>query len=145
MAWSYTEDVNLLASGYNRPASGSGGSGIFAGRRGTIVSDIPEQDSNLLLIGDVPIGQKSVVDSKNQMNHTYLSLVYNMSEIISTVSNDTAVVTQMTLRRDNLEPYTTIEIDTTTNDHDIELCDRGLCCHLSAKISIRDVTTEVTR
>lgn len=29
--WSFSEDVNFLASGYNRPAIGSTGSGIYLG------------------------------------------------------------------------------------------------------------------
>jgi len=29
--WSFAEDVNLLASGYNRPGSGNAGSGIYLG------------------------------------------------------------------------------------------------------------------
>lgn len=29
--WAFSEDVNLLASGYNRPGSGSAGSGIYLG------------------------------------------------------------------------------------------------------------------
>lgn len=29
--WSFSEDVNFLASGYNDPASGSTGSGIYLG------------------------------------------------------------------------------------------------------------------
>lgn len=29
--WSFAEDVNLLASGYNRPDVGSAGSGIYLG------------------------------------------------------------------------------------------------------------------
>ena len=30
-SWSYAEDVNFLASGYNRPKFGSAGSGIYLG------------------------------------------------------------------------------------------------------------------
>jgi len=29
--WSFAEDVNFLASGYNRPGSGNAGSGIYLG------------------------------------------------------------------------------------------------------------------
>lgn len=29
--WSFSEDVNFLASGYNEPAAGSTGSGIYLG------------------------------------------------------------------------------------------------------------------
>lgn len=29
--WSFSEDVNFLASGYNEPASGNTGSGIYLG------------------------------------------------------------------------------------------------------------------
>jgi len=31
MGWSFAENVNLLASGYNRPSFGNAGSGIYLG------------------------------------------------------------------------------------------------------------------
>ncbi|XP_048505970.1 vanin-like protein 1 isoform X2 [Athalia rosae] len=53
-AWSYSNDVNLLASSYNNPATGSGGSGIFAGTSGQLVSLWSENATNTLLVAKVP-------------------------------------------------------------------------------------------
>lgn len=35
--WSFAEDVNFLVSGYNRPFSGSTGSGIYLGKLNKIL------------------------------------------------------------------------------------------------------------
>ncbi|XP_012266921.2 vanin-like protein 1 isoform X1 [Athalia rosae] len=136
MAWSYTMDVNLLASGCNDPIVGSGGSGIFGGRRGTMASVMPETNSNILIVADVPARTDPVA------NGNYFSMVYNMSEIVSTADQNASH--EITLRRDNLEPYTTLEIDPRENEHDVELCDRGLCCQFYLKTSITRTLVENT-
>ncbi|XP_049963475.1 uncharacterized protein LOC126484137 [Schistocerca serialis cubense] len=57
-AWAYSLDVNLLASGYNRPEVGSAGSGIFLGRNGAVRAIMPNTTTSRLLVGTVPKMQR---------------------------------------------------------------------------------------
>lgn len=61
--WSYSMDVNLLASVYDNVEIRAGGSGIYAGRRGPLVVFMPQKTSNKLLIATVP--KKNVEDSSS--------------------------------------------------------------------------------
>ncbi|XP_020291102.1 vanin-like protein 1 isoform X2 [Pseudomyrmex gracilis] len=66
--WSFAEDVNFLVSGYNRPFSGSTGSGIYLGRKGVgkaIMSRINETE---MLIFEVP-KIKRTNESESYQNH----------------------------------------------------------------------------
>ncbi|XP_048514833.1 vanin-like protein 1 [Athalia rosae] len=58
--WAYKEDVNLLASGYNRAWRGYGGSGIYGGRQGIITAVQPFRMEEKILIADVPKKNKKV-------------------------------------------------------------------------------------
>ncbi|RZF47487.1 hypothetical protein LSTR_LSTR007414 [Laodelphax striatellus] len=53
--YSYSMNVNLLASGYNRPDLYSGGSGIYAGEDGPIVTTMPDSRTTRLLVGELTI------------------------------------------------------------------------------------------
>ncbi|XP_018354299.1 PREDICTED: vanin-like protein 2 [Trachymyrmex septentrionalis] len=52
--WSFAENVNLLASGYNRPSFGNAGSGIYLGRRGIGKAIMPTITRKEILIFKVP-------------------------------------------------------------------------------------------
>lgn len=53
-AWAYATDTNLLAAGYNHPATGSGGSGIYAGKKGPFTRAWSENRQNALMVAKVP-------------------------------------------------------------------------------------------
>lgn len=52
--WAYSNNINLLSSGANNPAAGSTGTGIYAGRRGSLVSVIEGSSSSQLYVATVP-------------------------------------------------------------------------------------------
>lgn len=51
--WAYSNDVNLIAAGYNMPAMGGGGSGIYAGRDGPLVMVMPERPGTQIIVSRV--------------------------------------------------------------------------------------------
>lgn len=52
--WAYSNNVNFLGAGANRPIVGSGGSGIYSGKSGALISTMTGQDTTLLLVHEVP-------------------------------------------------------------------------------------------
>ncbi|XP_046739491.1 vanin-like protein 1 [Diprion similis] len=126
-AWSYTNDVNLLASGFNMPATGSGGSGIYAGTNGRLVSLFSESAKNALLVARVP----KVIDGvRSNVTSTTNPLSYEFSNTEITTLVGITTVAQQALMQDILTPYTTSVLSLTngTTVSWIELCDRQLCC-----------------
>lgn len=51
--WAYTNDVNLIAAGYNAPAMCGGGSGIYAGRDGPLVMFMPDRPGTQIILSRV--------------------------------------------------------------------------------------------
>lgn len=51
--WAYSNDVNLIASGYNMPAMSGGGSGIYAGRDGPLVMVMPDRPGTQIIVSRV--------------------------------------------------------------------------------------------
>ncbi|XP_076244821.1 vanin-like protein 1 [Calliopsis andreniformis] len=60
--WAYSENVNLLASGFHNPRHGSTGSGIYLGRSGVAKATFSEFPKHKLLIARVPKIPKEVSD-----------------------------------------------------------------------------------
>ncbi|CRK88417.1 CLUMA_CG002189, isoform A [Clunio marinus] len=63
--WAYQNDVNMLAAGANNPAVGSTGTGIFAGRKGSLVSVMEGTTKTNLYTATVPkkvLGDSIVVE-----------------------------------------------------------------------------------
>ncbi|XP_068081915.1 vanin-like protein 1 isoform X1 [Anabrus simplex] len=52
-SWALAMDVNFLGAGYNYPQVGSGGSGIYAGRKGAVVATMPDTRGSYLLVASV--------------------------------------------------------------------------------------------
>ncbi|XP_015515434.2 vanin-like protein 1 [Neodiprion lecontei] len=126
-AWSYANNVNLLASGYNNPTTSNGGSGIHAGTSGKLVTLLSESAKNALLVARVP----KVIDGvrSNVVSTTY-PLTYEFSSTeITTLANITTV-SQNAFYQDTLAPYATSVLPLTngTTTTWLELCDRELCC-----------------
>ncbi|KAG4072178.1 hypothetical protein HA402_014407 [Bradysia odoriphaga] len=53
-SWAYTNNINLLAAGANNPLIGSTGTGIFAGRRGSLISVMEGMNTTNLYTAVVP-------------------------------------------------------------------------------------------
>lgn len=53
-SWALTNNINLLAAGANNPAVGSTGTGIFAGRKGSLISVMEAMNATNLYTATVP-------------------------------------------------------------------------------------------
>ncbi|XP_050528694.1 vanin-like protein 2 isoform X2 [Daktulosphaira vitifoliae] len=51
--WAYSNDVNLIAAGYNTPSMSVGGSGIYSGRDGPLVMVMPDRQGTQILLSKV--------------------------------------------------------------------------------------------
>ncbi len=74
--WAYSQNVNLLAAGSNHPTVASTGSGIYAGRKGSLISVMEGSSSSKLYVATVPkrgpgdniqISEQAIRHSKYEM------------------------------------------------------------------------------
>ena len=130
--WSYSNNVNFLASGYNDPSRGSGGSGLYAGIDGPLTSFWTEKRANAIVIANIP----KIKDGRRDQRAVPIdpkTYVFSTKEINSI--EGTEPVNQQTLLSDNLSPYTTQLLPPTNGTFASTLCDRGLCCAFSTNIT----------
>lgn len=125
-AWSYANDVNLLASGFNTPITGSTGSGIYAGkvpkRPGIFRSD---RNKNALLIANVP----KVIDGRRNYTN-FENILYEFSDTeVSTVTDKTILIKFFI---DFLSSFTTLLLQPETDEF-VTLCKDNFCCNFHHK------------
>lgn len=87
--WAYSHNVNLLAAGSNNPRYASTGSGIFAGRKGSLISVMEGSNSSTLYSARVP--KRDFADNIPIVDE---AIRYTKLEMAS-----------LDLWRDQLEPY----------------------------------------
>lgn len=89
-SWAFTNNINLLAAGANNPVIGSTGTGIFAGRRGSLISVMEGMNTTNLYTAIVP----------------KIDLGSNIQITESSIKRPRDEVAVMALNRENLENYT---------------------------------------
>lgn len=129
--WAHSNDVNFLGSGANRPRVGSGGSGIYSGKLGALISTMTGEETTRLLVHEVPKIPGSPV--------TRHSPAYSGSEFDN-----------FKLKRDQLDVYSYHEIvlpeSTAAPQHNsFTLChgtesDNELCCDFEIDVALRAVS-----
>ncbi|XP_015597848.1 vanin-like protein 1 [Cephus cinctus] len=134
--WSFAEDVNLLASGYNNPQRGNAGSGIYLGRNGVGTAIMPLQKKEALLVYEVPKKIKSTVVTKNQDD---ISNSKECSKADITIPSQSqkpleyGTVYDLTLIYDNLDVFETAIL--TEGVTETKLCQNKFCCDFSVNMS----------
>lgn len=88
-SWAYSNNVNLLAAGSNKPDVASTGTGIYAGRRGSLISVMEGRNSSRLYTATVP--KRGLGDNIQIVEQ---AIRYTKLEMAS-----------LDLWRDQLEPY----------------------------------------
>ncbi|KAJ8687590.1 hypothetical protein QAD02_023384 [Eretmocerus hayati] len=129
-AWAYGNDINFLASGYNEPTTGSGGSGIYAGRKGYIHVVGETKRSNTLVVAKVP----KVINGTRICNISLENLIiynFNQSEISTTEITDSGNYRHLT---DNLTSFKTESINSNMRSYDDVICSGEFCCHFALTI-----------
>lgn len=87
--WAYANNVNLLAAGANLPAVGSTGTGIYAGRKGSLASVMEGVSKTTLLTATVP--KRDLGESIQIVQHS--------------TKNSRAEMAPLKLKRDQLDKY----------------------------------------
>ncbi|XP_011165377.1 vanin-like protein 1 [Solenopsis invicta] len=145
--WSFAEDVNLLASGYNRPGSGNAGSGIYLGRKGVGIAIMPITTHEKLLIYEVPKikhrtkynknhdhseDQEQKADHYNGMEHIHDEL--RKREVNTMMVND-----KILLLHDNIHAFETFALEESTKK---SICQNGFCCEFKVEVVKIDPSTK---
>ncbi|KAF4528559.1 hypothetical protein B566_EDAN017074 [Ephemera danica] len=103
-AWSFSLDVNLLASGYSRPHLSSTGSGIYGGlRHGALKTLMAEVKTNEALVATLP-----PVESPTPR--------------------------RLVTHKDDLSAYTSVKLEATNNSITVQNCHGAFCCYLSYSV-----------
>lgn len=128
--WAHSNDVNFLGSGANNPSVGSGGSGIYSGKSGALISTMTGDKTTRLLVHEVPkIPGATVIRT---------SPAYSGSNFDN-----------FKLKRDQLDVYSyhEIELPESTNasvHNSFQLChvsenDEELCCDFEIDVALQSV------
>lgn len=125
--WAYRNDVNFLGAGANDPLLGNGGSGIYSGKSGALISMITGENKTRLLVHEVPKRPGHPVRKP--------SPAYNGSNF-----------NNFKLKQDQLESYTFRNIKlpdsrTKRRHHNFQLCTKNddLCCNFAIDITLHSV------
>lgn len=148
--WSFSEDVNFLASGYNKPDVGSSGSGIYLGRGGiakTIMSNIEHDE---VLVFKVPKKKNKSGFNKDHHDHSkdhdrkvvpYDTKVSSQQEESLRNENkfDNTVTDTIFLSYDNISAFETISLKENINK---TVCQYGFCCDFKIEVLTLDSSTK---
>lgn len=128
--WAHSNDVNFLGAGANRPQVGSGGSGIYSGKSGALISTMTGEATTRLLVHEVPKIPGNPVAKTSQ--------AYSGTDFDN-----------FKLKRDQLDIYSfrniTLPDSTNTPLHEnFTLCyddeDRELCCYFEIDVALRSTS-----
>lgn len=117
-AFAYSNNVNFLASGLNRPSSKNAGSGIYAGRKAVVVTTMPEKSTTQLLIARVPL-RDTPYDPSFHTGHIITIETTNETEGLSFFN-------------DNFSKFETRVLDTTTHCIDLYYRNDDFVCNITA-------------
>lgn len=119
--WAHSLDVNLLGSGANFPPVGSGGSGIFGGKKGAYTLDMSGTNVTKVL--------KATVYKKIPANENV-----EITRNINRSSKDE--MKGLKLKRDQLDvyDYSFLEVlDGFDHSNTFSKCQNGVCCNVTTK------------
>nr|XP_033328835.1 vanin-like protein 1 [Megalopta genalis] len=137
--WSYSENVNLLASGYHNPDVGSAGSGIYLGHDGIANVTMTGHKQSRLLVSRIPkkSSQKPPTFSeKDNLNDTAESC-YKLDIRVD-------IVDSIHIKRDNLEPFETVPLNESPFNKTV--CHRGFCCEFRGSVAPEsNITSSIYR
>jgi len=144
--WAHAMDVNFLASGFNHPRSGKGGTGIFRGKSGRIIDATPWDISSFYLIGTLPATnpkETSKLQAQQQKNYPSKPI----SAIGPVYAKNRPSQPQLTKRasppyyyQENLTNYESALVELRREIMHYHLCSNELCCDLEISGVLQDQT-----
>ncbi|XP_078047835.1 vanin-like protein 1 [Augochlora pura] len=140
--WSYGENVNMLAAGYNNPRSGSAGSGIYLGEQGIAVATMTEHRQNRLLVAQVP--KKSPKTSPQKFTTLpEKGNLENSTESCYTLNMTGDIVNDVFIKRDNIVPFTNVILN--EDSFRKTLCHNDFCCEFQGTKSDKSEVKSIYR
>ncbi|CAL1687896.1 unnamed protein product [Lasius platythorax] len=148
--WSFSEDVNVLASGYNNPSGGSTGSGIYLGRKGVAKAIMSNTIHEEVLVFEVLKIKKESRFNKDHHDHSkdhdQKVLPYDHKEeniykelwkkqFDNTVANNDVVY----LLHENISAFETFSLEGDVNK---TVCQNNFCCDFKIEVVTIDPSTK---
>ncbi|KYM88556.1 Vanin-like protein 1 [Atta colombica] len=133
--WSFAENVNLLASGYNRPSFGNAGSGIYLGRRGIGKAIMPTITQKEILIFEVPKINIKTQYNEDPLKDQKVLLSHHQKEHESQKKweNDTIIVNdKIFLLHDDTDSFETFPLEENITKN---ICQNNFCCDFRIEIA----------
>ncbi|KYQ54958.1 Vanin-like protein 1 [Trachymyrmex zeteki] len=144
--WSFAENVNLLASGYNRPSFGNAGSGIYLGRRGIGKAIMPTTTRKEMLIFEVPKIKKIKLNIGTQYNEDLYDPLKDKSqkvvpshhqkehdELWKKQENNAMIVNnEIFLLYDDIDTFETFPLEENVTKN---ICQNNFCCDFRIEIT----------
>ncbi|EZA57014.1 vanin-like protein 1 [Ooceraea biroi] len=141
--WSFGEDVNLLASGYNRPGSGNTGSGIYLGRKGIGKAVFASTTHEELLIFEVPkIKEKTKWNRHHDHSEDHdesLSSHKKEHDELRKKREDNGNNDKVLLLHDNIHAFETVPLEGSVMKN---ICQNGFCCEFNVNVTTVDPNTK---
>ncbi|KAL6266517.1 hypothetical protein P5V15_003365 [Pogonomyrmex californicus] len=148
--WSFAEDVNLLASGYNRPAGGNTGSGIYLGREGIAKAVFSKITHNEVLISEVPKIKGETKHHKNHHHHSndqnqkdwlyFLGKEHMHDELLEKRQDNIIVAnSEIVFLYDNIQVFQTFPLEKNAKE---TVCQNDFCCEFKVEIAEIDPNTK---
>ncbi|XP_055537021.1 vanin-like protein 1 isoform X2 [Wyeomyia smithii] len=123
-AWAFKNNVNFLASGASFPGIGSTGTGVFAGKRGRIVSVMNHLADIKLYVAKVPKIDRPEAVLVKQPHEKYTPLE----------------MTDLKLKRDQIDGYYSTSLPMIGDtDFQSSLCQNQLCCNFTLNYTVQYV------
>ncbi|KYN09055.1 PREDICTED: vanin-like protein 2 [Trachymyrmex cornetzi] len=138
--WSFAENVNLLASGYNRPSFGNAGSGIYLGRKGIGKAIMPTITREEILIFEVPkinietqYNEDLYDPLKDQSKKILLSHQKEHDESRKKWEINTMIVNdKIVLLHDDINTFETFPLEENITKN---ICHNNFCCDFRIEIA----------
>ncbi|XP_001657370.2 vanin-like protein 1 [Aedes aegypti] len=119
-SWAYANNVNFLAAGSSFPEIGSTGTGVFAGKRGRIVTVMNHNADSKLYVAQVPkISRPQATISRQPV------IKYSSSEM-----------SNLKLKRDQIDGYLMSTLPLNVSFYEASLCQGSVCCNFTLNYTV---------
>ncbi|KAI1286455.1 Pantetheinase [Halotydeus destructor] len=115
-SWSFSNQVNVIASNRKQMSAGTTGSGIYAGQRGAITFEhsFQARAPSVVMMANLPIDSRSNTECDANVNSIRFDHAVDSTEYHS--------------KSVPIESFRSIKLNESSAN--ITLCDNGMCCHL---------------
>nr|XP_033330123.1 vanin-like protein 2 [Megalopta genalis] len=133
--WAYSEDVNFLSAGHNRPLIGCTGSGIYLGRGGLANATMSDSNGSKLLVSRVPKKKGPRLARPLTMQERFVETKEKTKQdCYKENMKRRGVVRGVLLKRDDFIPYETVPL--TGPLFEKTLCHRDFCCEFKVNSTV---------